>query len=120
MKYKSLKEKSFFANRAAIWFKIGKDGCEDKNFARVIQSSILPVGGTYEFPENDEVIPITPRYFKLKNKEAIVQDTWKYSYDSGGFPMVIPIEDFVTDDMVGKPAYKACLAWEYFLVPEFL
>jgi len=57
-------------------------------------------------------------YVFITNRNEIVQENWRYSYDGGGFPMIIPEEKPVTSDMVGKPAHESCTAWEYFLKPE--
>lgn len=56
-------------------------------------------------------------YEFIKDRNEIVQEDWKYSYDGGGFPMIIPEEGPVRPEMVGLPAFKASLAWEYFLKP---
>lgn len=54
----------------------------------------------------------------ITDRNEIVRVDWLYSYDGGGFPMIIPEIAPVRDDMVGLPACKAAGAWEYFLKPK--
>lgn len=57
------------------------------------------------------------KYTFLKDKNAIVESDWYYSYDGGGIAGVISYEAPVSSDMVGKYACDAVYAWEYFLIP---
>lgn len=57
------------------------------------------------------------KYEFIKDKNEIVQADWHYSYDGGGYTAVIPEEGPVEEDMIGKPAHEASMAWEYFMKP---
>lgn len=56
----------------------------------------------------------------ITDRTEVVQSDWLYSYDGGGFIMIIPEIAPVNPDMVGKPAHRAAYAWEYFLKPKSL
>lgn len=70
------------------------------------------------FRSTTPTIRLKVEYEFIKDKNEIVQADWQYSYDIGGFPMVIPEEALVREDMIGKPAHEAAVAWEYFMKPK--